>query len=302
MTDPTPKIEFADILRLSKGEQYFFAALIDLAFLEKIFTNGVPFRESFSVRIPIASDEYLTDGVMSPDYIHTTLFLHSFIEKSLKFISLLTNAKATIRSLRACDHNLEKLLAYALITQRDLKNAFGDEDYRICDRVFKLNYSYLRYLSRNQEIIFKYESLLKITSYFKEKMLSCRASNIYSIEYRDSFVRRLGNKYPITIVSIPVSKEAPKIVNKEDFENITTHKSYMYVSPAEDGFKHLPSSALTDIECNFLISCYEFKNSKYHLKSPIDNQTSRRIFKLFSKAEYTLPSQTRNISVGRSSR
>lgn len=296
------ELKLSELKRITNAEKFFSAALIDLSFLEKSLKIDNTFRGEFTVDIPlIEKDECLTESILSPDHIHFILFLHSFIEKTLKYISLMINETVTNKKIFASKHNLRKLFKYSNLNEEKLKKLLEERDYEICSYVLNLKYSDVRYFSSLQSFIFDRDSLQNIVNIFKKELIDCRSKYLYDVKYRVKFVRKWRDRFSLFCVNIPVSKEAPKVVNATVFINITNHRSHIHlIEFGNNGIEYAPNkNALTDQECEFLTNVYEFKNSAYYLKENVDKQTSKKIFRLFAKANYRLPKPEKKISVGK---
>ena len=191
------------------AEQFYIPWLYDLAVLEKHLSDP-SFRLSYIVRIPYAdgSDMY-RDEIPSPDLVFFLTYTHSYLEKGLKYLSLISDPDTSYSHVAGYRHDLQKAWQHLQRTPvaASLEKTLRDSTlWDLFNALLTLNHPGLRYLHVEKEITVNLGRLPSLVSTFKEFLLLLRRDVVFS----DPVVLSQLKASPSCVrASVPVSAVPP---------------------------------------------------------------------------------------------
>src|SRR5712691_910857 len=136
------------------AEEFYIPWQYNHAILEKHLSDR-SFRLSYSVRIPYAdgSDMYV-DDIPSPDLVFFLTYTHSYLEKGLKYLCLISDPQASYSHVAGYHHALQRAWKHLQRTPAaaSLEKILRDSTlWDLFNAMLTLNHPGLRYLHVEKE-------------------------------------------------------------------------------------------------------------------------------------------------------
>jgi hypothetical protein len=165
------------------AEQFYIPWLYDLAVLEK-HLSGPSFRLSYSVTIPYAdrSDKYV-DSIPSPDLVFFLTYTHSYLEKGLKYLCLISDQQTSYSQVAGYRHDLQKTWQQLqrVPAGASLEKILRDSTlWDLFNALLTLNHPGLRYLHVEKRVTVDIGRLPNLVNTFKEFLLLLRRDVVFS--------------------------------------------------------------------------------------------------------------------------
>lgn len=202
------------------AEQFYIPWLYDLAVLERQL-RGPSFRLSYSVTFPYAdgSDRY-RDSIPSPDLVFFLTYVHSYLEKGLKYLCLINDPQTSYSHVSGYGHDLQKtwqhlrrVPAGALLEKILRDSTLWD----LFNALLTLSHPGLRYLHVEKKVTVDIGRLPQLVNTFKDCLLLLRRDIVFSDPVVFSQLKALRT---IVRASVPVSK-GPSNAQRVDWEEWT---------------------------------------------------------------------------------